>query len=101
VLFSADQRQAVVGSFAARRLGLAVGSTFRPYHGLSFDPKAEHAEVFTVTGVLAPTNTPADRVVWIPIRGVQTMSGHDPKSATDVSAVLVQLRSPPAGSCST
>jgi putative ABC transport system permease protein len=96
-LFAADQRQAVVGSFAARRLGLAVGSTFRPYHGLSFDPKAEHAEVFTVTGILAPTNTPADRVVWIPIRGVQTMSGHDPKAATDVSAVLLQLRSPAGG----
>ncbi|MFM8336122.1 MAG: ABC transporter permease, partial [Opitutaceae bacterium] len=96
-LFAPDQRQAVVGSFAAQRLGLRVGSTFRPFHGLSFDPKAEHAEDFTVTGILAPTNTPADRVVWIPLRGLQTMSGHDPKAATDVSAVLLQLRSPAGG----
>jgi putative ABC transport system permease protein len=96
-LFASDARQAVAGSFAARRLGLKVGDTFRPFHGLSFDPKAEHAEDFTVTGVLAPTNTPADRVIWIPLRGVQTMGGHDPKAATDVSAVLLQLRAPMGG----
>jgi len=47
--------------------------------------------------VLAPSNTPADRVIWIPLAGVQTMSGHDPRAASDVSAVLVQLRSPTAG----
>jgi putative ABC transport system permease protein len=35
--------------------------------------------------------------VWIPLRGLQTMSGHDAKAATDVSAVLLQLRSPMAG----
>ncbi len=96
-LFREDAREAVVGSFAAERLGLTVGSTFQPYHGLSFREGTQHEEVFTVTGVLAPTNTPADRVIWIPLKGVQTMSGHDPKAATDVSAVLVKLRSPAAG----
>jgi putative ABC transport system permease protein len=46
---------------------------------------------------MEPTNTPLDRVVLVPIRGVQTMSGHDPRAATDISAVLVKLRSPTAG----
>lgn len=96
-LFAAEARQAVAGSFAARRLGLKVGDVFRPFHGLAFDPQAEHADEFTVTGILAPTNTPADRVIWIPLRGLQTLGGHDPKAATDVSAVLVQLRAPAAG----
>ncbi len=96
-LFADGAREAVVGSFAARRLGLKVGDTFQPYHGLNFDPAALHEEVYTVTGILAPTNTPADRVLWIPLSGVQTMSGHDPRAATDVSAVLVQLRAPTAG----
>jgi hypothetical protein len=50
-----------------------------------------------VAGVLAPTNTPADRVIWIPLHGLQTMSGHDPRATTDVSAVLVQLRASAAG----
>lgn len=95
--FTDGEREAVVGSFAARRLGLKTGDTFQPYHGLNFDPKALHEEVYTVTGILAPTNTPADRVLWIPLSGVQTMSGHDPRAATEVSAVLVQLRAPAAG----
>jgi putative ABC transport system permease protein len=92
-----DGREAVVGSFVAQKLGWKVGDTFRPYHGLNFDPANQHEEVFTITGVLAPTNTPADRVIWIPIKGVQTMSGHDPRMATDVSAVLLQFRAPTAG----
>ncbi len=96
-VFAGDAKQAVAGSFAAQRLKLKVGSTFRPFHGLAYDPKAEHPDDFTVTGILAPTNTPADRVIWIPLRGLQTMGGHDPKAATDVSAVLVQLRAPMAG----
>ena len=41
----------------------------------------------------------ADRVIWIPLEGVQKMSGHDPKAAEDISAVLVKLKggSAPAG----
>jgi putative ABC transport system permease protein len=98
-IFSNDPgaKEAVAGSFAAQKLGLKVGAKFRPFHGLAFDPKSEHADDYTVTGILAPTNTPADRVIWIPLRGIQTMSGHDPKAATDVSAVLIQLRTASAG----
>jgi putative ABC transport system permease protein len=96
-VFAPDAKEAVAGSFAAQRLGLKTGDRFRPFHGLAFDPKSEHADDFVVSGILAPTNTPADRVIWIPLRGLQTMSGHDPKAATDVSAVLLQLRAPTAG----
>jgi putative ABC transport system permease protein len=95
--FDPAQREAVIGSLASERLGLKVGDTFRPYHGLNFDPKAQHEEVYTITGVLNPTNTPADRVIWIPLQGVQTMGGHDPKMSGDVSAVLIQFRAPTAG----
>ncbi len=97
--FSADPaaKEAVAGSFAAEKLGLKPGDTFHPFHGLTYDEKNQHAETYTVAGVLAPTNTPMDRVIWIPLRGLQTMSGHDPRAATDVSAVLVQLRAPTAG----
>lgn len=92
-----DAKEAVAGSFAAQRLGLKVGDTFHPFHGLAFDAKNQHADAYTVVGILAPTNTPADRVVWIPLRGLQTMNGHDPRAATDVSAVLLQLRTPAMG----
>jgi len=96
-IFEDGYKEAVVGSFAARRLGLKVGDKFNPYHGLIFDEEARHADVYVVVGVLEPTNTPADRVIWIPIQGLQTMAGHDPKAATDVSAVLIKLRAPTAG----
>ena len=44
------------------------------------------------SGCSSRSNTPADRVIWIPLAGIQRMSGHDPKAATDVSAVLVKLK---------
>ena len=91
-LFDPSLREAVVGSFAARKLGLKPGDTFHPFHGLIFDEKNQHSETYVVVGVLEPSNTPADRVLWIPLAGIQKMSGHDPKAATDVSAVLVKLR---------
>ena len=96
-LFEPAAHEAVIGSFAAQKLGLKVGDEFHPFHGLAFDEKNQHAETYLVTGVLATSNTPADKVVWIPLHGLQTMAGHDPKVATDVSAVLIQLRSPAAG----
>lgn len=96
-LWADGAKEAVLGSFAAQRLGLKVGDVFHPFHGLIYDERNEHAETYAVAGILAPSNTPADKVVWISLAGVQTMSGHDPKAATDVSAVLVQLRAPAAG----
>lgn len=96
-LFTDGKMEAVVGAFAAEKLGFKVGDTFKPYHGLTFDPKAQHEEVYTITGLLEPTGTPADRVIWIPLAGVQGMGGHDPKTASDVSAVLIQFRAPTAG----
>lgn len=96
-VFDAHADEAVVGSFVARQLRLKVGDTFHPFHGLMFDEAQEHAENYTVTGILAPTNTPADRVIWIPLHGLQSMSGHNAKTATDVSAVLVKLKDPASG----
>ena len=96
-IFDPEKQEAVVGSFAARKLGFEVGDTFHPYHGLTFDPEKRHEEIYHVVGILKPSNTPADRVIWIPLAGLQQMSGHDPKAATDLSAVLIKLRSPQWG----
>lgn len=90
--FDPERREAVVGAFAARKLKLKVGDTFHPFHGLIFDEQSQHAETYVVVGVLKSSNTPGDRVIWIPLAGIQRMSGHDPRTATDVSAVLVKLK---------
>ncbi len=96
-IFQLGKDEAVVGAYVAKQLGWKVGTTFKPYHGLAFDPKAQHEELYTVVGILEPTNTPVDRVIWIPLEGVQTMKGHNPLAATELSAVLLQLKSPTAG----
>ncbi len=96
-LFAPEAREAVMGSVVAERLGWEIGTTFQPYHGVVFNPDSVHDEQYTVVGRLRPTNTPADRVIWIPLGGVQTMSGHNPQTATDLSAVLLQFRAPTAG----
>jgi putative ABC transport system permease protein len=90
--FDPARREAVVGDFVARKMKLKVGDTFHPFHGLIFNEKDQHSETYVVTGVLKPSNTPADRVIWIPLEGLQKMSGHDPALATEVSAVLVKLK---------
>ena len=95
--FEDGYREAVVGSFAARKLGLKPGDEFHPYHGLNFDPKNEHQDTYVVVGIARPSNTPMDRVIWIPLAGLQNMSGHDPSTVSDISAVLIKLRSPIAG----
>lgn len=96
-LFDPKLREAVAGSYVARKLGLTYGTKFHPSHGLNHDEDHDHEDEYVVVGILEPSNTPADKVVWIPLAGVQNMTGHAAETATDVSAVLVKLRSPMAG----
>ena len=95
--FRLGTTEAVVGSYAAQKLGWKPGTTFHPQHGVSEQAEHDHEELYTVVGILQPTNTPVDRVIWIPLEGLQTMSGHNPLAKTELSAVLLQLRAPTAG----
>lgn len=90
--FEENRREAVVGSFVAQKMHLKVGDTFHPFHGLIYNENDQHAETYVVVGLLKPSNTPSDRVIWIPLEGIQRMSGHNPDAATDISAVLVKLK---------
>lgn len=58
---------AVAGSQVAR----AVGSTFRPFHGNAGEAGEVHAHMeYRITGRLAPTGTPWDRAILVPIQAV-------------------------------
>jgi len=112
-LFDASRREAVVGSFVAAKTGLALNSKFNPYHGLIYDKSMRHKEEYVVVGVLEPTNSPADRVIWIPIEGIFRMEGHVlrgtgeefipeagqeiPDEHKEASAVLLEFRSKQVG----
>ncbi len=111
--FDPTKNEAVIGSFVAAQTGLIIGSTFTPYHGLVYDEKMKHNDLYTVVGITETTNTPSDRVVWIPIDGIYRMSGHVlrgtgdvykpkenetiPDEHKEVSAVILKLRSPQDG----
>jgi putative ABC transport system permease protein len=112
-LFDAGRREAVIGSTVAQATGLALGDGLTPYHGLVFDESMHHDERYTVVGILEPSNTASDRVIWIPIEGVFRMEGHVlrgsgttyepsegveiPDEHKEVSAVMLELRGPQAG----
>jgi putative ABC transport system permease protein len=96
-IFNAGYTEAVAGSFVAQQLGLNVGDPFHPAHGLNREAEHDHDEEYVVVGVLEPSNSPLDRVIWIPLEGIQNMSGHNPEKSEDISAVLLRLNSPLAG----
>ena len=82
--FDEGSQTAVLGSVVAEKLGLKRGDTFRPYHGLQYMPgSAPHQELYTITGVLEPTNTANDGVIWIPIEGIFRMDGHKLAGGTE------------------
>lgn len=111
--FNPKEKEAVIGKFVAQRTGLKVGDIFQPYHGLIFDEDKKHDDDYKVVGVLQTTNSPSDRVVWIPIEGIYRMKGHIlrgtgenykaqegeeiPQEAKEVSAVMLKLKSLQAG----
>ena len=90
--FSESAKEALVGAEVARELGLQLGDRFHPYHGLEYNPDRKHNDIYLVVGNLEPTGTPTDQVIWIPLRGVQTMEGHDPEEANSISGVLLNLK---------
>lgn len=96
-LFNDDVQEAVIGSYVARRLGLGLGDIFQPYHGLDYNPDKKHETDYVIVGILDPSNTPTDHVIWIPLKGLQNMPGHDKTKATEISAILLQFNSPQQG----
>ncbi|QDU65945.1 ABC transporter permease [Engelhardtia mirabilis] len=114
-IFDPRNREAVIGSTVAERTGLKRGDSFNPTHGVGVgaDGGVVHDERYLVVGVLEPTGTPLDRVLWIPIEGIFRMGGHKlrgtgeefeaeagvdiPDEHKEVSAVLLGFRNRSTG----
>jgi putative ABC transport system permease protein len=66
--------EAVVGAEVAERLGYDVGDRIVLNHGTGDVSLAEHSDKpFTVVGVLAPTGTPVDRTVHVPLEAIEAI----------------------------
>ena len=63
----------VLGATVAAKLGLKPGDPFAPTHGAD-DGKVH--DPFTVTGILARTDTPVDRGVFVNMEGFYLQDGH-------------------------
>lgn len=99
--FSGDA-EAVVGADVARELGYSVGQSMVVSHGageISFVHHDEHP--FAVSGVLAPTGTPVDRVVLVSLAGVDAMHAdfvgaaeHDHDVTDPLAAAMAAIGEP-------
>jgi putative ABC transport system permease protein len=72
-------RQCVIGSRVARTLGLSLGGTITPVHGKFGEfGSHEHPEgACEIVGILAPTNSPLDTTIFLPLGVHLLIGGHE------------------------
>ena len=72
-------RKCVIGARVARTLGLELGSVVTPVHGKAGEfGSHEHPEAACeIVGVLAPTNSPIDSTIYLPLGIHLLIDGHD------------------------
>jgi len=77
-VFAANKFEAVVGGDIPRLTGEGIGSQFQATHGTPIpgEPRDVHKQLWTIVGVLAPTHTAIDRVVYIPLISFYTIPAH-------------------------
>jgi putative ABC transport system permease protein len=78
-VFHPRKFEAIIGSEIAEQGELKIGSKFKAEHGLaqSKTDKDEHDEQWTVVGVLKPTHTANDRVIFIPLLSFYAIGEHE------------------------
>ena len=74
-LFSGKD-EAVAGAEVARALGLQLGQTFNPTCGVTAGDPVHVNDHIAFVGILAPTGTPHDRAIYIPLESFYTLEGH-------------------------
>ncbi len=57
--------EAVLGAEVAAAMGIHVGDEIEPTHGVEGGTAHDHEHLWKVVGILKPTGTPVDRVVFI------------------------------------
>jgi len=75
--FNGRKFEAVVGAEAAERAQLRLGDKFKASHGAEATGNVdEHDEQWEVVGILRPTHTAMDRVIFIPIVSALAVPSH-------------------------
>lgn len=78
-VFHPEKFEAIIGSEVPARTGLKLGDKFQATHGMASPGRSSdvHAEQWTVVGVLKPTHTAADRVLFIPLTTFYCIAEHE------------------------
>ncbi|MFV8834260.1 FtsX-like permease family protein [Aquisalimonas sp.] len=76
-----DDMEAVLGARVAERTGLGVGDTFVGVHGITAEGtvggEVHDDHPYTITGVLEPTGSVADRLIHVSVPSVWQVHDHD------------------------
>lgn len=92
--------EAVAGWAAARALGLTLDQTFHPVHGVRAGDPPHAEDAVRIVGIMAPTGTPHDRALYIPLASFYTLGGHGERVARmadhpeerEISGAYLRLR---------
>ena len=71
-----NRNEAVAGWAAAKELGLKLGQSFNPVCGVRSGDPVHVNDNISFVGVMAPTGTPHDRAIYIPLTTFYTLDGH-------------------------
>jgi putative ABC transport system permease protein len=68
--------EAVAGWVVAKALNIRPGDTFCPVCGVHSGDPVHANDHIRFTGIMAPTGTPHDRAIYIPLKTFYTLEGH-------------------------
>ncbi|MBW1767276.1 MAG: ABC transporter permease [Deltaproteobacteria bacterium] len=71
-----ESHEAVAGWAAAKHLNIRLGQTFNPVCGVQERGLVHEKDLITFVGILAPTGTPHDRAIYIPLETFYGLEGH-------------------------
>ncbi|WP_127114890.1 ABC transporter permease [Shimia sediminis] len=80
---------AILGAEVARSTGLSVGGTLIAAHGSGPVRSEDHDDhPFTITGILAATGTPVDRMIYVPLSGFALLHVTDKPAADPLEGMM-------------
>jgi len=97
--FSAPD-EAVAGWGAAKGLNLNLGDEFNPVCGVQEGDPVHEQDLLRFVGILAPTGTPHDRAIYIPLETFYGLAGHPQETAImadveeyrEISGAYIKIR---------
>lgn len=87
---------AVIGSLAAQRSELKLGSEFTGAHGLVQGGDIHEDHPFRVVGILNETGTVLDGLIFTSVESVHHVHEHEGDASDEITAMLIKFRNPVA-----